>query len=230
MGESPDRVFTVGAVGPDRIKDMRFLGREELSRELDITFGRTNILCTFHPVTLSEGHSSQEMTSLTEAIGRLLHSRLDTRVFVTLPNSDTFSDYIRGQWETLLEKYPNNIRCFTNMGDLKYLSLMKECDLVLGNSSSGILEAPFLGKAVVNVGRRQAGRLCSAHVISCGDSADDIEQAVNKALVPQFQKELINVQSIYGDGNACEAIYERIKTCDLKGLLFKVFHDQGERP
>lgn len=228
MGERTDRVHVVGAVGLDRIKEMNFLSREELTKNLAVNFGKKNILCTFHPVTLDAEESAQEVGALTEAIESILGTE-DIKIFVTFPNSDTYSSVIQQKWNELIKKYPNNVHGFVNLGDLRYLSLMKEVDLILGNSSSGILEAPFLNKAIVDVGLRQQGRLRSGHIIHCEGNKKDIVAAISKALSNEFQSGLAKTPSIYGDGNSSTTIHNLIKKTDFKNIVFKIFNDGPQK-
>lgn len=225
MGEQPERVHVVGATGLDRINDMIFLTREELSKNLGVIFGEKNILCTFHPVTLNAEESSAEVHALTESIEQFLNESNDIRFFITFPNSDTYSSVIQENWDLLIKKFPDNVYGFVNLGDLRYLSLMNEVDLVLGNSSSGILEAPYLKKAIVDVGIRQQGRLRSGHLIHCEGSLDEIKAAIKKGLSKEFQSGLEGIPSIYGEGNSAPLMYEIIKRTNFKNNILKKFND-----
>lgn len=224
MGEKKENVHVVGAVGLDRIKEMTFLSREELEKNLAITFGKKNILCTFHPVTLDEKESAKEIEALTSAIESILTGD-EVKVFITFPNSDTYSSVIQQKWNELIKKYPRSVYGFVNLGDLRYLSLMKEVDLVLGNSSSGILEAPFLNKAVVDIGLRQQGRLRSGHIIHCEGNKNEIASAITKALSNEFQSGLTKTPSIYGNGTSSAMMYDLIKKTNFKNIVFKIFND-----
>lgn len=225
MGEQPERVHVVGAVGLDRIKEMSFLSRDQLSMELNVKFGKKNILCTFHPVTIDERESILEVEAITAAIEKIIKND-DIKIFITFSNADTYSSEIQKKWDKMISKYENKIHGFVSLGDLKYLSLMKEVDLVLGNSSSGILEAPFMSKAVVNVGVRQKGRLVSDHVIQVDAEENEILSSVSHALSDEFQNKLNKIESIYGDGNSNEKILKIIKNTDLKKSNIKIFYDE----
>ncbi len=224
MGESPERVQVVGATGLDRIGEMKFLTRGEIAKKLNVQFGDENILCTFHPVTLDAEESAEEVINLVQALEDRLQNK-NTQIFITMPNADTNSSFIRSQFENLVKKYPNNTHSFVNLGDQLYLSLMKEVDLILGNSSSGIIEAPYLKKAVVNIGLRQAGRLCSEHVLQADGTRESIQSEIGKALSPSFQAALPKISSIYGTGDASRKIYEAIRAQDFKKIIFKTFND-----
>lgn len=225
MGESPDRVWNVGAIGLDRIRELNFVDRSEIEKCIGKQLGNVNILCTFHPVTLDEKQSANEIEALTRILEKAVNENKDLKIFITLPNADTFSGHIRKKWDDLIDCHANQISGFMNLGDQLYLSLMKEVDVVLGNSSSGILEAPFFNKAIVDVGRRQEGRLRSPHIIHSDGSEKDLENALAKALSSDFQREVKTFSSIYGSGHTVEKIYQIVKNHPLEKIIFKKFHD-----
>lgn len=223
MGEQPSKVWDVGAPGLDRIKEMTFLSRKEIQEKTGASLNKKNILCTFHPVTLDETQSAREIDSVINAIETLANDS-ELTFFITYPNSDTFSSYISESWKKLIKKYPSNVFGFVSLGDQLYLSLMNEVDVVIGNSSSGIYEAPFFKKPVVDIGKRQLGRLKSHHILH-SDGGKDLVSVIQKALSSDF-KQFANLQeSIYGDGNSVAKIYEIIKHQNLNDLLFKKFFD-----
>lgn len=228
MGESPDRVWNVGAVGLDRIREIKFFSKEEIETKLGTTLVEINILCTFHPVTLDETQSANEIQLLVNALTKIVTENNNTKIFITLPNADTFSGHIRAKWQKLIADFPDKIFGFVNLGDQLYLSLMNEVNVVLGNSSSGILEAPFLKKAVVDIGRRQEGRLRSPHVLHSDGSATNLESIIKKSISNEFQHFVQKAESIYGDGHSVEKIYQILKNENLNGIIFKKFYD-GEQ-
>lgn len=226
MGENPEFVFNVGAIGLDRIKKMKLLSKDELESQLKLNLKkRKNILCTFHPVTTSEEQSNFEISELIKSVTALIEKD-DVQMIVTLPNADTYSSFIREEWLRLKEKYPENVSTFVNLGDVLYLSLMSQMDLVMGNSSSGIFEAPFLHRAVLNIGKRQEGRITSEHIINCVATEADITAGIEKALSSGFQKRLPEFKSIYGNGDSGERIYTTIKKQDFKTFRYKRFFDR----
>lgn len=225
MGENPERVWNVGAAGLDRIREMNFLSRDEIETRLNTKLVEKNILCTFHPVTLDEAQSAGEIAALVSVLEKAVTSNGQTKVFITLPNSDTFSNHIRKKWDELIAKFPDKIFGFVNLGDLLYLSLVKQSSVVMGNSSSGILEAPFLKKVVVDIGRRQEGRLRSAHVLHSDGSIEDLESTLARALSEDFRQRAEKSESIYGDGSSVDKIYQILKTANLDGIIFKKFYD-----
>lgn len=224
MGEDPSKVWNVGAIGLDRINKMNFYTEKEMEGLLKTNFGKTNILCTFHPVTISEVETNKEMNGLVDAMEKVIVD-INAKFFISLPNADAFSSGIRDKWELFSKQYPDNVFGYANFGDQLYLSLVKRVDLVLGNSSSGVIEAPFLSKAVVNVGMRQLGRLCSEHVLHSDGTTKDLLEKINMALSPAFQASVKKFKSIYGDGDTVQKIYGALASCDFKGLNLKKFYD-----
>jgi GDP/UDP-N,N'-diacetylbacillosamine 2-epimerase (hydrolysing) len=225
MGENPSHVWNVGAVGLDRIREMKFLSKDEINHKLGTTLAGSNVLCTFHPVTLDAKQSANEIDALINVLKKLVQEKKDVKVFVTLPNADTFSNHIRNKWNALIKEAPDKIFSYVNLGDHLYISLMKEVDLVLGNSSSGVLEAPFLHKAVVNIGRRQEGRLTSSHVLHANGNSKDLFKILEQALSSDFQQLCRDSTSIYGEGRSVDKIYKVLKGASLEGVVFKKFYD-----
>lgn len=223
MGENPKNVYAFGAPGLDNIKKLKLLSKEEMERELGCKFNEKNILVTFHPVTISEKQTLEETQNFFGALSKLPDN---VSVYITMPNADAFSNGIFLKIEEFKKGRPGLVLTYTSLGQLRYLSLMKHVDVIAGNSSSGIIEAPFMKKAVINVGDRQKGRATSAHVIHSSVSENDIASALKKALDPVFQKSLESHPSIYGDGNSGEKIASAIDSYDFTKLLPKRFYDQ----
>lgn len=220
LGEHPDRVFCVGGLGIDAIKRVVPLSLEALEASLDFKFGQRNLLVTFHPVTLERKSSAHQMTELLSALDVLQ----DTQVIFTLPNADTGSRDLIDQVESFVAAHPN-ARAYTSLGQLRYLSCMRFVDAVVGNSSSGLAEAPSLSVATVNIGDRQKGRLRAASVIDCTPDRHSIGAAIERALSPAFRAELSNVMNPYGNGGASEKIVEILRSYPLDGILKKSFHN-----
>jgi len=223
MGEDPDRVINVGAPGLDNLKRMRLLNRYALEKAIDFPLGKLSFLVTYHPVTLSKADPSVPMHELLVAID----SFPQARTIFTKTNADTYGRIINKMIDEYVAEHPEHTRAFTSLGQLRYLSTMKHVDAVIGNSSSGLLEAPALRKPTINIGDRQKGRLRASSVIDCVEKIEAIVSAVKKALSEPFQLSLKNVVSPYGQGNASLEIKEYLKRVDLGGVLMKQFHDIG---
>lgn len=220
LGESPKRVFTVGGLGVDALQRMRLLTRKELETSLDFEFGSKNLLITFHPVTLEGSRSSDQLGYLLAALDELE----DTRLIFTMPNADSgghhlasmVADYVRSR---------SNTRAYQSLGHLRYLSCMRHVDGVVGNSSSGLTEAPSLGVGTVDIGDRQKGRIAATSVIHCEPNLEAIRSALARLYHPEFRQKLHGTRNPYGLGGACSAIARRLKEFPLEGLVKKAFFD-----
>ena len=220
LGEQPDRVFMVGGLGVDTINRMQLLDREALEQLLDFALGDKSLLVTFHPVTLEEGTAADQMTELLAALAELHNTQL---VF-TMPNADTDGRVLIRVIEEFVAQHPR-ARAYTSLGPLRYFSCMKHVDGVVGNSSSGLLEAPCFQKGTINIGDRQRGRLQAASVINCKPTRQSITTALAQLYSADFQLGLGKVQNPYGVGGASDLIVATLKTVPLGGVLKKSFHN-----
>ncbi|MDE2223578.1 MAG: UDP-N-acetylglucosamine 2-epimerase (hydrolyzing) [Candidatus Omnitrophica bacterium] len=222
LGEQPSRVFKVGEVGLDRIKGMSLLTKEQLEEDLRFSFKTRNILVTFHPVTLlKQGESLKQL----EALLGSLATFPNTQLIFTKANADPEGQSINGMLEKFVAQDRKNRVLFSSLGSLRYLSLMKEVDVIVGNSSSALVEAPSLQKAAVNVGDRQNGRLKASNVIDCHPVQKAITKAIARAYTPAFKRLLKEVHNPYGDGRSAQRIINVLKKVKLEGLLIKKFYD-----
>ncbi|MEQ1794857.1 MAG: UDP-N-acetylglucosamine 2-epimerase [Nitrospira sp.] len=220
LGESPERVFLVGGLGVDAISRLELMDRSALEAALDFRFASKNLLVTFHPSTLESAAATDQMSELLTALADL-H---DTNLIFTLPNADTGGRALRHMVEDFVGKHPN-ARAYASLGPLRYLSCIAQVDGVVGNSSSGLLEAPALRKGTVNIGDRQRGRLQASSVINCQPNRTAIKAALQRLYSDDFQSSLKTIRNPYGQRGASDRIIEIIKTCDVSGLAQKRFHD-----
>lgn len=220
LGEAPERVFLTGGLGVDTIRKTRLLDRDALEATLDFKLGKKNLLVTFHPVTLEKDTAPAQMAELLKA----LDSLKDTHLILTLPNADTGSRELIRMIENFAVSRPH-ARAYTSLGQLRYLSCMAHVDGVVGNSSSGLAEAPSFRKGAVNIGDRQRGRLKAASVIDCEPDCASIVAAICTLYSPSFQASLENVQSPYGDGGASEKIIDVLKHFNIDNITKKSFYD-----
>jgi GDP/UDP-N,N'-diacetylbacillosamine 2-epimerase (hydrolysing) len=227
LGEDPDKVFLVGGLGVDNIRHAELLDRDALEASLGFEFGPRNLLVTFHPATLEQATAAGQMEELLTALGTLENTRL---VF-TMPNADTGGRVLLGMIEEFAETHLN-ARAYTSLGQLRYLSCLRQVDAVIGNSSSGFAEAPSFGIGTVNIGDRQRGRLKAASVIDCNPERNEIIAAINKVYSPGFRETLRTVRNPYGDGGATSKILSVIRETPLEKLTTKVFYDlvMADRP
>ncbi len=222
LGENPDFTFNVGATGIDNIKDLQLLDRGSLESELEIKLAGRNLLVTFHPVTLEDAESSgQQFSQLLSVLDELQ----DTFLIFTRPNADTDGRIIMELMDEYASRNAQKTKVVTSLGTQKYLSTMKYMDGVVGNSSSGLIEAPSLSVGTVNIGDRQKGRVRAKSVIDCDPNVDSIRNAVQKLFSDEFKKELLNVENPYGDGGAAKNIVDILRKTNIQYILKKKFHD-----
>lgn len=221
MGEDPQRVFNLGAPGLDNISKLKLLDREEFEKSINFKLGKLNFLVTYHPVTLSNKYPGEGMSVLFKALDEFP----DAKIILTKPNSDTDGRVIIRMIDDYADRQPDRVTAFTSLGQLRYLSAVTHADVVIGNSSSGIVEVPVLKKPTVDIGNRQRGRLKAASVIECEEDYLAIKEAINKALSPEFRQSLAEVVSLYGIGNASYRIKECLKNVKLEGILLKKFQE-----
>jgi UDP-N-acetylglucosamine 2-epimerase (non-hydrolysing) len=219
LGEEPGRVHVVGALGIDNIVRLPLLDRARLEEDLGIQLGKPTILVTYHPVTLSRDGTAAGLEALLAALDAWPRAS----VVVTAPNADPGGHSIRRQVERYAAARRGPTAVVGTLGQLRYLSLLRLADVVLGNSSSGIIEAPALGTPTVNVGDRQRGRLRARSVIDAAATPAAVLDALSRALTPARPGVDPN-HSPYGDGGAATRIADLLFTTPADGLLGKRFH------
>lgn len=220
LGESPDRVFNVGAMGLDSVKELDLLNREEFEESIDFKLGKRNILITYHPITLETKTAQSQFQNILNA----LDSFNDINFIFTYANSDKDGRIINEMIEEYCIKNENAV-AFKSLGQLKYLSALQYMDAVLGNSSSGILEVPFFEIPTINIGDRQKGRITNKSVIHVSTEIEDITGAIDRALSKEFNNSIQNQEQIYGNGDASDKIIEiiqSVKITDLKKPFFDI--------
>jgi len=221
LGENPGRVFNVGGLGVDAIKKTNLLSKDELMIKTGIKFGKKNLLITYHPVTLENKTSQQDFKSLLDVLSEIK----DIYLIFTMPNADSDGRIIKQMIENFINKHPKNSISFTSMGSLNYLSTLQYIDGVIGNSSSGLAEAPTFKIGTINIGDRQKGRLKSESVIECDPTKKSITLAIDKLYDHKFQKDLHSVQNPYGDGDAIEKIMSILSNKPIPEDMKKDFYD-----
>ena len=220
LGEKPERVFNVGGLGVDAINDINLIPKNKLEKDLNIKFLKKNLLITFHPVTLEDGSSLKQISELLDALSNLQN----TSLIFTMPNADGDNQVIFEKIEDYVSSN-KNAYVFISLGQVRYLSCLAQVDAIVGNSSSGLHEAPSFRKATINIGDRQKGRIQSKSVINCKPLSQDIQKAIKDSYSQEFKEHLLNVQNPYGDGGAAKRIVETISNVDLSSLIHKEFYD-----
>ena len=221
LGEAPDRVFNFGAIGLDNLKRLSLLNRNDLEASIGFTLGKLNFLVTYHPVTLDAKSSRLPMQELLASLEEFPQAR----IIFTKANADTDGRIINKMIEEWVHEQNGRAMVASSLGQLRYLSAISHVDLVIGNSSSGLLEVPAFKKPTVNLGERQAGRLKASSVLDCPEQKDAITVMIRKALSKDFQRSLSNTISPYGAGDVSVRIKEELKSSNLAGILMKKFHD-----
>lgn len=220
MGEEPWRITVSGAPSLDNLRDFKPLDDAELARLFQLTLEQTFLLVTYHPVTRENDGDLAQMEEMLAAL-----SKFDRPMVFTYPNADPGS---RGLIKRLEEYAVSSARArvVVNLGTQGYFTLMQRAAAMVGNSSSGIIEAASFRLPVVNIGSRQSGRLRPANVIDVGASKAEIEAGLKRALDPAFRNSLGSLENPYGDGQAAKRIVDRIQSIDLdQRLLQKHFHE-----
>lgn len=220
MGEQPSTVYNVGTLGLEGIKNIELLSKCELSESIHFELDKY-FLITLHPTTLEKSTAANQITTLLEVLDRFP----DYQIIFTKTNADTDGRIINKYIEEYVNQNPLRCCVFDSLGQLRYLSAIKHCEVVIGNSSSGLLEVPFLRKPTVNIGIRQRGRLKAKSVIDCDFNGDAIFEAVHLALSEQFNAEILTIPMVYGDGNTSELILKQLKQNELDNIVIKKFYD-----
>ena len=220
LGEDPDRVFVVGGLGLDSIDRLDLLDREQLEESLEFSLGARSLLIGLHPVTLDGVPSEVAMAELLAA----LSEERDTQLIFTMPNADTDGRVIQAMIRDFVAEHPNS-RAFTSLGQLRFLSCVRHVDAVVGNSSSGLLEAPTFHTPTINIGARQRGRLEATSVIDCEPTRESISAALARLDDPEFQAVVATTTNPYGAPGASDAIVGLIERTPTQDLLVKRFHD-----
>lgn len=221
MGENPEHVFNTGAIGVDNIRTLRLLSREELAKSLKINLDKQYFIVTYHPATAVESNAITEIDTLMQAL-------LDvesTQIIITLSNADVGGRKINQHIHHWVARYPDRIFAFSSLGQLRYLSAIKHSLGVIGNSSSGIVEAPSLQVGTLNIGVRQEGRIQAASVVNASTDAVAIEQGLKTLVSSAFQSCLPSIHNPYGDGHSVERMLAALASMDFKRLVKKDFFD-----
>jgi len=221
LGEHPERVFNVGGMGIESIKRLKLFSKDEFETAINFKLNKKNLLVTFHPVTLENSTASSQFQELLNAIDELE----ETHIIFTKANSDTDGRIINQMIDDYVIKNTHKSVGFTSLGQHRYLSALQFVDAMVGNSSSGLAEAPSFKIGTINIGDRQLGRLKSKSIIDCEPLQKNIKEAFGLLYSNEFQETLKNVTNPYGDGMASKHIINIIKTVDLSNILKKSFYD-----
>lgn len=207
LGENPDSVFNVGAIGLDSIKNLNLLNKEEFEESIGFKLNKKNILVTYHPVTLEKEQPDDTFQNILNALDKLK----DTNLIFTHANSDKNGRVINQMIHEYVQQNTHKSFEFKSLGQLRYLSALKYVDLVIGNSSSGILEVPFFKVPTINIGDRQKGRVSNQSVIHSENDINSIQKSIALAFSEDFKNQIQNQTPLYGDGTAANQIVKLLK-------------------
>jgi GDP/UDP-N,N'-diacetylbacillosamine 2-epimerase (hydrolysing) len=224
LGEHPSRVFNVGALGIENIKRLDLLSKEDFEKSINFKLNKKNILVTFHPVTLENSTAKKQFEELLSAIDELE----DTNIIFTKANSDTDGRVINQMIDEYVMKNNHKSVGFSSLGQLRYLSALQYVDAMVGNSSSGLIEAPSFKIGTINIGDRQKGRIKADSVINCDPIKKDILESLNKLYSLDFQKKLKEIINPFEIENTSLEILKIIKEIDFNHLIKKTFYNLGE--
>lgn len=223
LGENPNHVFNFGSPGLDNLQKLSFISKSELENQLGLKFGKINFLITYHPVTL---YSKEKNELAIENLLKALNNFPEAHFYFTGSNADSFGKHMNKKIIDYIRNNTSRAIFHISLGQLKYISLLKVVDVIIGNSSSGLIEAAALKIPTINIGPRQDGRLKSSSVIDCAEDKNEIIYSIKKALSSSFKETLSQGYFPYGFGenNSCK-IYNKIKEIKFDSIFFKKFHD-----
>lgn len=221
MGEDPSRVLHVGSLGVDNIRKEKPMTLEELEESIGFSLGEKYLVATYHPVTTRPGEESELTRHFLEALDGVI--RQGYRVLITLPNSDTGGKAVADLVRDWTNRHPDGAVAVDSLGRKRYYSALSHATAVVGNSSSGLIEAPSFGVPTLNVGDRQKGRARGKSVIDCGDSREDIEEGLKKVLSEEFRTEARSVSNPYEKEGTLGLILDRLLHAPLPET--KTFYD-----
>ena len=221
LGEEPHRVFNVGGLGIENIKKLKFLSKKEFEKSINFKLNKKNLLVTFHPVTLENETSKKHFQELLKALSELR----ETNIIFTKSNSDLDGLVINNMIDKYVQDNRKNSIGFFSLGQLRFLSALQHVDAIVGNSSSGLLEAPSFKIATINIGDRQKGRIKAMSVINCVPKKNDIKRSIKKIYSKKFKNLLEKNYNPYDNGLASRKILKVLKNFNLKHIIKKNFYD-----
>lgn len=220
LGEHPETVFNVGAIGLDNIHQLQLWSRQELEESMRFSLGEKCMLITFHPVTLEHQSAKEQFEALLRAVDATGY-----RLIFTKPNSDSDGRVIISLIDEYVHRHPEKSVAFISLGYQRYLSALQYVDVVVGNSSSGVVEVPSFGIPTVNIGDRQKGRLRADSVIDCAPQEEAIRMALQQAATPAFREQARQVTNPYEQPDTVQRIFEVLRDHPLDGIIKKHFYD-----
>ena len=221
LGELPERVFNVGSIGIENILRSPLMSEDELEGSLNFKVDRSTLLVTYHPVTLSADNVEKDI----DAFLSVLDEHKDLRIIFTMPNSDTGGHIIMEKINQFVQEHSDRACAFKSLGYKRYLSTMKYAGAVVGNSSSGVVEAPSFHIPTLDIGDRQKGRIAADSVYHCAPDAESIKAGLSYIFSDEFQEIVKNSQNPYEKSDIVKSIFDVISTYSLEGIIKKPFYN-----
>ncbi len=221
LGESPERVFNMGAIGIDNIKHIKLMSKSELEDNIHFKLGEKSLLVTFHSVTLENNSAEEQCQNLLS----VLSGYPDYKIIFTMPNSDTDGRIVIRLINEYVKAHPEQAIAFISLGKLRYLSALKYATAVVGNSSSGIVEVPSFGIPTLNIGDRQRGRIAASSIINCGTSAENISKGMSILLSEETRTSAKSTKNPYEKENTAQEIFNVIKRYPIDNIVKKTFYN-----
>ncbi|MHB1688180.1 MAG: UDP-N-acetylglucosamine 2-epimerase [Ignavibacteriaceae bacterium] len=221
LGEDPKRVFNVGSLSVDNIKKMKLMSKKELEASLNFKLDQPTFIVTFHPATLSDYSSERQFGELL----KVLDFFKDFKVIFTKPNADNGGRIIINMIDEYVNENKGRSISFISLGHVRYLSLLNQVEMMIGNSSSGIVEMPYFNKPTINIGDRQQGRIFGKSIIQCEPKKGSIIKAIEIGISNSFRNKVRINNKPYGDGIASKKISKIITDYNLDNIIKKIFYD-----
>ena len=221
MGEDPERVFHVGSLGAESIRNEKTMPRVDLEKIIGFELGEKYIVATFHPVTTQPGDEARQTKALLDSLSDIIKD--GWKVLFTMPNSDTGGKTVANLIKDWASQHSRSVKAVTSLGRLKYYSALRYAAAVVGNSSSGLIEAPSFGIPTLNIGDRQKGRAQGDSVVNCGVTKDEISEGLKKVLSDEFRSSARNAINPYEKEGTRHAILHPLLHAPLPST--KAFRD-----
>lgn len=221
LGEQPDTVWYVGAIGVENIKKLPLMDKEEIEESIQFKLDGNTLLVTYHPVTLGTHSAEHDIKEFLAA----LEERKDLRIVFTMPNSDTGAQAIVDAINAFVANNRDRAVSYKSLGVKRYLSVMKYAGAVVGNSSSGLVEVPSFGIPTLNIGDRQKGRIAADSVCNCDTDKASILQGLDTIMSPVFKQKAAATHNPYDKEGTAQAIFNVLSTYPLNQLKQKHFYD-----
>ena len=223
LGENPDNVFNVGALGVENIQNLPLLDKHQVYEYLDIEASCRFFLITFHPATLHGSKNKRDFYQLLSALGNECFKSFG--LIFTKANADSYGKQINDMAAQFVKENSERARIFASMGQVNYLSVVKYSAAVVGNSSSGIIEAPCFSVPVINIGDRQAGRVKADNIIDCPPASEEIVESLKKGLSKEFMASIAGTSCPFEKHGTSGKIKRILKEIELGDIIFKSFSD-----